>query len=349
MAGLTLQSTANKLTILVADTALQGGKMKARVMDANSAVRLLPVFCIIAAFLSPWLAAQAVLNHSDALTALIQQADRTYARAAHTSIQHYFNNIPVNAAICMGLAMHGQKRIADPNPQYLKHYEALRREAHEFLEGLAKAHNFRNPLDGQPMDRQSLAAIFDSNASGEQNQWAVQNRLPDPAAVRQPFILDRVTPQSLAKLHLKDDSDSIRLLDQTAPPVIQEDPRHRQNPAPPPGCPASYVVGTWWLQKSFTKTIHRYEITQTGDCTFVMRSPETADHLEFRYSGEWSRGFQHDSGIWIPSAPRFILTRIRSQSGWVQKNEAIHIYRKPEGDEMLILLIDFKLFRNKPR
>jgi hypothetical protein len=120
--------------------------MKARVMDANSAVRLLPVFCIIAAFLSPWLAAQAVLNHSDALTALIQQADRTYARAAHTSIQHYFNNIPVNAAICMGLAMHGQKRIADPNPQYLKHYEALRREAHEFLEGLAKAHHFEEPF-----------------------------------------------------------------------------------------------------------------------------------------------------------------------------------------------------------
>ncbi len=326
--------------------------MKNRVRDLFPGGRRLRAMFLLAVLFSlplPAEHARIFMSRSEAVTALIQQADQTYARAANTSIQHYFNNIPVNAAICMGLAMHGQKRLAEQTPGYQDHYEALRREVHEFLGNLAKAHLFKNPFDGEPMDQQSLAKIFDSNASGEQNQWAVQNRLPDPAAVRQPFILDRVTPQSLAKLHLKDDSDSIRLLDQTTPPVIQEDPRPRQNPAPPPGCPASYVVGTWWLQKSFTKTIHRYEITQTGDCTFVMRSPETADHLEFRYSGEWSRGFQHDSGIWIPSAPRFILTRIRSQSGWVQKNEAIHIYRKPEGDEMLILLIDFKLFRNKPR
>jgi len=174
------------------------------------------------------------MSHSEAVTALIQQADQTYARAANTSIQHFFNNIPVNAAICMGLAMHGQKQLAEQTPGYQDHYEALRREVHEFLGNLAKAHNFKNPFDGQPMDRQFLAGIFDSNASGAYNQWAVENRMPDPGVVRQPLILDRVTPQSLAKLHLKDDADEIRLLDEGAT---------RPQTDPPPE--ADKVIGTW--------------------------------------------------------------------------------------------------------
>ena len=279
------------------------------------------------------------MSHSEAVTALIQQADQTYARAANTSIQHFFNNIPVNAAICMGLAMHGQKRLAEQTPGYQDHYEALRREVHEFLGNLAKAHNFKNPFDGQPLDRQFLAGIFDSNASGAYNQWAVENRMPDPGVVRQPLILDRVTPQSLAKLHLKD--DSIRLLDRTGPIVTQNaPPRPLENPAPPTGCPASHVLGTWWLKKTASPDpIQRYEITQTGDCTFVMRSPETADFLEFRYSGKWDPS----------SGPSFILTRYLTSRGMVESNEFFHLYKKPEGDEILILIpLGWKLYRNPP-
>ncbi|MFZ5949725.1 MAG: hypothetical protein ACOYXC_03405 [Candidatus Rifleibacteriota bacterium] len=212
--------------------------------------------------LSAWLFAlsnevycQTPLNYSKALGAIIQQAEQTYATAHNTNMQYLLNNIPLNAAILMGLAMHGQKLIIDRDPSYKMHYEALREEAHEFLNGLAQAHNFQNPFDHQPLPAKFLQDAFDSNASGQQNNWAIQNNLPNPALVQQPLVLNLVTPESLGKLHLRDDSNSINLLGQIAPPANRNwnQPQNANSPGSDPGqtnqAPISptQILGRWQM------------------------------------------------------------------------------------------------------
>lgn len=192
---------------------------------------------------------QTPISHSNALSALIQQADQTYARSSNNTMQHFFNNIPVNAAICMGLAMHGQKLLASQDDRYQIHYEMLRHEAHMFLGELARAHDFTNPFDGTPLTPQLLCEIFDTNASGDKNQWAVQNRLPNPGTVRQPMILSMVNIEPAGALPLKK-NDSIRLLDQTADRVAnttnfqQPPPPVKNEPVKQPIAPG-VILGRW--------------------------------------------------------------------------------------------------------
>lgn len=248
--------------------------MNRRLPVFSPGLRRLPALMILSLVLSPAAHPQAALNTSPALGALIRQADQTFARPVNVSIQDYFNRIPVNAAVILGLAMHGQKRIADRDPLYLWQYEALQQEAHEFLGELARVHNFTNPYDGTPMGRDLLVGIFDSNASGEQNQWAVRNGLPDPSFVEQPLILNLVTPESLGRLHLRSDANEIRLLDQAAPPVPSPEPfpapnlppATRHDPQKQSITPAA-VVGSWQL---------------TTDCSIDATKPRGDLYLEFR-------------------------------------------------------------------
>jgi len=132
---------------------------------------------------------QIPIEPSPVLYALIQQADNTYVRPYGNTIDQLVNQ-DVNAlAVMLGFAMQGQKMNVERNRQYLQRFDSLRTEAHDFLESVARAHNFRNPRDGKPIGRQSLGENFDRAMMGHLNNWAVQNRFANPATVRQPMIL----------------------------------------------------------------------------------------------------------------------------------------------------------------
>jgi hypothetical protein len=181
------------------------------------------VFLVILTAVPRPLNGQEAIYISPALSLLIQDADQIYAQSAGTSMQQFFDNGPSNAAIVMGLVMHGQKLTTSINPGLSQNYEALRQEAHEFLGQLARVHGYRNPLDGQPMTGEILAQIFDRNASGAYNAWAVENSLPNPAHIPRSMILLQVSPESLARLHLRPPS-SVTLFGLEAPAVgISED------------------------------------------------------------------------------------------------------------------------------
>jgi len=310
--------------------------MRTHVDDFFTGIRFFLLFSLLAMLFSPLTRSQTALSISPALSALIQQADQTYARSDNQSIQYFFDKIPLNAAIIMGLAMHGQKRIADQDPRYRSQYEALRQEAHEFLGGLAKVHNFINPYDGQPMDPQFLAMVFDSNALGEQNQWAVQKGLPNPALVQQPLILNMVAPESRGRFFANENPNEIRLLDQVAPPV--QVPERYTQPSPPPVSqpepqrqPISQgaILGSWqkvsrdcaWFSENSTRLNNYISFSPGGGRdlyvgrsdadTFRIRSENQVDPFTIKYTAVWEN--PNGQMLYLVHGKEFTITVYRGK------------------------------------
>jgi len=156
--------------------------------------------CVIMSLLWAAVAGQTAIPVSDALVALAQQADQYCARHFGATQQQLLENDPEGAAVCLGLAMHGQFVQVVSSPVQERRFKALRLEVFDFLNGLAEAHGNRNPRDGNAMNGLFLCTIFDSNASGAQNSWAVQNGLPDPGRAGMPMILSRVSAWSIERV-----------------------------------------------------------------------------------------------------------------------------------------------------
>ena len=182
--------------------------------------------CLILAclFMPNYSLAETRVDTSTALDTLFRQTEDTYLRALGVSKQEALNQAPEVFANLVGLTLQQQLKQLDEykNHKYLSRYEALQDEALSFMGELARAHNYRHPIDGSDMSEYRLKAAFYNGVKQDASNMRFGNT--NPADVRLPFILSQVElPVSSGggehgKLQVKP-TNEIDFLGQVSPPA----------------------------------------------------------------------------------------------------------------------------------
>lgn len=159
---------------------------------------------------------------------ILNQVDQVYIKPSGKDTRYYFVNNPVSYASIIGLTFHRQIIYAKQKQKYKKELNILAKDLYAYLKNLAKIHHYKDPRSGKAMPEKLLLSKFHYAAKGKMNAWVIKNKGIDPAGVKQPFILNRVTvaqhilpPERDTEPNYRfeeaeDESDGIVLLDQEA-------------------------------------------------------------------------------------------------------------------------------------
>lgn len=157
--------------------------------------------CLVLAFLVMPLNGFAAINiyRSPALQTIFNQAEATYTKRFVKGMtnQIALNTAPELFAMSVGMTLQRQFKHLRNNRNYVSHYEALEKEALNFVYQLAKAHNYRHPTDGSSLPEGRVGVAFYQGLNGKMNAMMIQKTGIDPAKARLPFMLAQVSvPQT---------------------------------------------------------------------------------------------------------------------------------------------------------
>jgi hypothetical protein len=124
---------------------------------------------------------------------VLKQAENVYVNPTGFTINNLYNEAPVVIPTFIGLIMHRQRIIMKEikNVEHLNNASALDNEIMAFLEQLAQAHNYSDPVDITSMPAAKLNVYYFEALRGNQNANFIKNMGIDPAKVNIAYLLDR--------------------------------------------------------------------------------------------------------------------------------------------------------------
>jgi hypothetical protein len=175
------------------------------------------------------------------LNALINQAESTYLKPMGMDFDTALNQYPDALATAMGLALQRQMQYVNEGAVPIYPYSRLRQQATEYLQEIARRHNYRHPTSGISMGKDYMQEKLMDNAAGFFNEAFFKKYGINPSAIDLPLIIGdkpaQNSVQDLAKFHQKQDDDAITLFGQKMKAADGPD-----MPAPAPSPPLAPQV-----------------------------------------------------------------------------------------------------------
>lgn len=131
---------------------------------------------------------------SDAMKALLRQANTQYMQLFGTTVDKAVNENPMLFASILGVTLQRQMHYSTGNNDYFNRYLKLREECMELLAFVAEQKNYRNPKGGGPMPLEALEGEFYEGISGAPNNFFIEKFNLDPAKANLPVIVTMVAP-----------------------------------------------------------------------------------------------------------------------------------------------------------
>jgi len=132
------------------------------------------------------------MDTSDAMEALLDQVDASYLYPNDRIRKMIGQKSPVNAALLLGITLHGQAPYLNRHPDAELQLIILQDEVHRLLEALCRVRDYKDHDGSRITGDMLFFNVFLPSVDGENNDAAMSLYNVNPATFRQPYILDQV-------------------------------------------------------------------------------------------------------------------------------------------------------------